>query len=88
MVLGNAGQAIKIFFGDTYGEGTTYLHSRASGLLYKFLIAFGRQGTGVILPSASGFSLPQIVISAGYIPIFADVRSTDFNMGLIELESA
>lgn len=87
MVLGNTGQVIKIF-GDTYGEGTTYLHSRASGLLYKFLIAFGRQGTGVILPSASGFSLPQIVISAGYIPIFADVRSTDFNMGLIELENA
>jgi|688.fasta_scaffold36080_7 dTDP-4-amino-4,6-dideoxygalactose transaminase len=88
MVSDNAGQAIKVLFGDTYGEGTTYLHSRASGLLYKFLIAFGRQGTGVIIPSASGFSLPQIVISAGYIPIFADVRSADFNLGLIELENA
>jgi dTDP-4-amino-4,6-dideoxygalactose transaminase len=88
MVSDNAGQATKVFFRDTYGEGTTYLHSRASGLLYKFLIAFGQQGTGVILPSASGFSLPQIVISAGYIPIFADVRSTDFNMGLIQLENA
>jgi dTDP-4-amino-4,6-dideoxygalactose transaminase len=73
---------------ETYGGHATYLHSRASGLLYRFLLAFGQQGTCIVIPSASGFSLPQIVISAGYIPVFADVQSTDFNLGLTELKSA
>ena len=88
MSLDKAGQQFTHYLNDLYGGDTTYLHSRASGLLYRFLVAFGQQGTGVIIPSASGFSLPQIVISAGYIPIFADVQSADFNLGLPELESA
>jgi dTDP-4-amino-4,6-dideoxygalactose transaminase len=75
----------KAWLNDNYGPGATFIANRASGLLFSFLKALGREGTGVIIPASSCHALAQTVILANYIPVFADIEIHDLNMSLSNL---
>jgi len=78
----NSEEKLVSHLGEMYQSKNVYLHYRASGLFYTFLKSLAKEGQGVLLPDISGFSLAQVVISAGYIPVFVDVSAEDYNMTL------
>ena len=75
----------KAWLSESYGPGATFIANRASGLLYSFLKALGREGSGVIIPASSCHAIAQTVILANYIPVFADIEMHDLNMSLNNL---
>ena len=84
-MITNGGGIARKWLNESYGQGETYVGNRASGLLYDFLKALGKEGTGVILPASSCHALAQTVILAQYIPVFADIEVGDLNISISTL---